>query len=277
MAAKTYHAPAKVNLNLRVLGKREDGFHELETLMYPVQGLVDDLTFEPASSLSLECDEPGVPLDESNLVMKAVHAFERKTGIDCRYRITLQKRIPHGAGLGGGSSDAATALLALNALENAGLSRDQLSDLAAEFGSDTSFFVYESPAWCRGRGVDVEPCEIQLDGAIVLLKPQFSIPTPETFKAWADSRELEGVDYAPQNFSWGEMVNDLERPVFQKYLHLASLKGWMLQQNGVKGAMMSGSGSTMFALVESVEAGEGLLRRALADVDQSLWGGVYPF
>lgn len=268
-------APAKINLTLRVLGKRDDGFHELETLMYPIARLCDDLIFTPAKALSFHCDTPRVPLDETNLVVRAVRAFEQHTGKRCRYRIDLHKRIPHGAGMGGGSSDAASTLLALNALEEAGLTQDEMADLAAQFGSDTSFFIYEQPAWCRGRGVDVTPTDVEITGAIVLLKPSFSIPTPEAFKAWAGSTEISGVPYSAQKFQWGELVNDLERPVFQKYLFLAETKRWLLDQHGVHGAMMSGSGSTMFALVPDVATGENLLATAREKLSSTLWGGVF--
>ena len=138
-----FEAPAKVNLSLRILGKREDGFHELETLMVPVSGLADQLTFEEAEEFSFSCDAPGVPVDEGNLVVKAVRLFEAKRGKECCYRVHLEKKVPHGAGLGGGSSDAATCLRALNELSGAGLSVEELCEMAGELGSDVPFFLFE--------------------------------------------------------------------------------------------------------------------------------------
>lgn len=267
-------APAKINLTLRILGKRADGFHELETLMVAVPDLADTLTFFPAENYALTCSDPTVPVDESNLVTRAVRTFERKTGKACRLQVHLEKRIPHGAGLGGGSSDAASVLLALNHLYDAGLSEDILSEMAAEFGSDTSFFIYQRPCWCRGRGEKVEPVGLDFMSAVALIKPGFSVSTPEVFKAYANARELPDGSCAAQAFSWGELVNDLERPVFQKHLFLAEMKRWMLRQPGVRGAMMSGSGSTMFALVENTSFGAGLLDAARQELDPTLWGHV---
>ncbi len=267
-------APAKINLTLRIKGKRDDGFHELETLMVAVPGLADTLSVSPAKEYSLSCSAEGVPLDESNLVTRAVRAFEKKTGIKCRYSIHLEKRVPHGAGLGGGSSDAASVLLALDHLEGTQLGKEVLSDLAAEFGSDTSFFIYQQPCWCRGRGECVTPTDLDLQGTVVLLKPSFGVSTPEAFKAYAQSVELADIPYGAQIFPWGELVNDLERPVFQKHLFLAEGKRWLLEQAGVHGAMMSGSGSTLFALVEDQTCGLAILENARKELDPHLWGYV---
>jgi len=267
-------APAKINLTLRIKGKREDGFHELETLMVAVPDLADTLTLKSAHQYSLSCSEASVPVDESNLVTRAVRSFEKETGVSCQYHIHLEKRVPHGAGLGGGSSDAASVLLALDHLESTYLGDEKLSELAAEFGSDTSFFIYQQPCWCRGRGELVTPEQMMLKSAVVLLKPSFGVSTPEAFRAYAKSKELPGGAYEPQSFSWGELVNDLERPVFQKHLFLAEGKRWLLEQPGVHGAMMSGSGSTLFALVESEESGQSILQSSRKELDPHLWGHV---
>ncbi len=150
-------APAKLNMTLRVLGRREDGFHELETLMVPVSGLADVLEIEAAEAFSFSCAGADVPADESNLVVKAVRIFERETGRECRYRIGLTKRVPPGAGLGGGSSDAAAVLGALDELEGTGLEKARLGTMAAELGSDVPFFLDGGACWCRGRGESLGP------------------------------------------------------------------------------------------------------------------------
>ncbi|MFK7909944.1 MAG: 4-(cytidine 5'-diphospho)-2-C-methyl-D-erythritol kinase, partial [Akkermansiaceae bacterium] len=248
MPKETRKAPAKLNLTLRVLGKRDDGFHELESLMAPL-GLCDELHFERADEYALTCDESGVPLDESNLVTKAVRLFERETGKACCWEIDLMKNIPHGAGLGGGSSDAATTLLAMNDLENTQMSLGKLASLAAEIGSDIPFFIYQQVCMIGGRGETVKPVEIEgLSGTpLLLLKPDFAVSTPDAYKNCLSAEPLHGVDYSAQRMPWGEIVNDLEQPVFYKHRFLAEMKVWLLDQPEVDAAMMSGSGSTMIA------------------------------
>ena len=268
-------APAKVNLTLKVLGKREDGFHALESLMVPLD-LADTLTFERADDYILVCDAPGVPVDESNLVTKAVRIFQQRTGERCAWKVTLVKKVPHGAGLGGGSSDAATALLALNELEHANLSNEALAEMSAVIGSDIPFFIYQQACLIEGRGEVVTPVEMpELKGVeILLLKPSFGVDTPDAYKRWAGAAPVHGVDYSPQSMPWGEIVNDLEMPVFQKYRFLAEMKIWLLAQPEVSAAMMSGSGSTMMAFLKAGSSdvmSDDLLARAREYLDPTLW------
>lgn len=273
----TWSAPAKVNLNLKVLSKRDDGFHALESLMVPLD-LADTLTFEKADGYILICDSAGVPVDESNLVTKAVRVFQKKTGKPCAWRVTLIKNVPHGAGLGGGSSDAATVLLAMNALEQTELSTEVLAEMSSAIGSDIPFFIYQQACMIRGRGEVVEPVEpvdaSKLTGTkILLLKPSFGVNTPDAYQHWANSVEVPGIDYRAQSMPWGEMVNDLEKPVFQKHRFLAEVKSWLLDQPEVSAAMMSGSGSTMMAFYRGDETqADALLDRARSSLDPSFWG-----
>ena len=262
-----FRSPAKINLDLRILRKREDGFHEMTTLMAPLE-LADTLTFKKADRYQLFCDYPGVPLDDSNLVSKSVRLLEQKTQRRFQYEIHIEKMIPHGAGLAGGSSNAATTLLALNCLEKLGLSQAELSEIAAEIGSDVSFFIYESMAQCSGRGELVEPLDRDIEANVLLIKPSFGVSTPQAYKAWKDSSELKGISYTEQVYSGLKMANDLERPVFQKHRFLAELKMWLLDQPEVEVAMMSGSGSTIFAILNS--SGIELEKRVKA-LDSTLW------
>ena len=265
-------APAKVNLTLRVLGKRDDGFHALDSLMVPLD-LADELIFEKADNYSLVCDAPGVPVDETNLVTKAVRIFQELTGAPCHWTVTLKKSVPHGAGLGGGSSDAATAFLALNELEETGLSLEDLAEMSARIGSDIPFFIYQQPCVIGGKGDVVTPVDIpELKGLeILLLKPNFGVDTPEAYKRWSGAKPVDGVCYAAQSMPWGEIVNDLELPVFEKHRFLAEMKAWLIDQPEVTAAMMSGSGSTMMVFLENAEAAA-LLKRARQDLDPTLWG-----
>ncbi|MBT8037822.1 MAG: 4-(cytidine 5'-diphospho)-2-C-methyl-D-erythritol kinase [Verrucomicrobiae bacterium] len=273
MPQRTWIAPAKVNLTLRVLGKREDGFHELESLMAPLD-LGDSLQFEKSDQYRLHCDTPGVPLDESNLITMAVRAFEKQYGRRCLWNVSLVKNVPHGAGLGGGSSDAASALLALNQLEQAGFTERELASMAAECGSDVPFFIYRGLGMIGGRGERVEPVDVPgLDRCpILLLKPSFGVSTPDAYQHCLTAKPLPRVPYHAQALPWGEIVNDLEKPVFQKHRFLAEIKMWLLAQPETEAAMMSGSGSTMMAFLSDKSQADGLLARARQELDPTLWG-----
>ena len=265
-------APAKVNLSLRILGKRSDGFHELESLMVPVS-VFDTLEIEPTSGgdLVFSCDDPSVPSDEQNLGVKAVRLFCASSGILPQLQIHLAKAIPHGAGLGGGSSDAGTVLLALNELFETRLTPTDLAALGAELGSDIPFFVYQSAAWIRGRGELVESVSDMPVLPLLLIKPPFGVPTPWAYQRWKNSIQIPGVPYEPQEMDWGTLVNDLERPVFEKYLLLADLKAWLLKQPEVEGALMSGSGSTVFAVLREKTLGYALGERLAQEFGSDLW------
>lgn len=270
----TFHSPAKINLWLRILGKREDGFHEVRTRLCRL-ALEDTVEVEhrgAGTSVSLTCSEPGVPVDESNLALKAVRAFEARTGRQSSWRIHLEKQIPAGAGLGGGSGNAATVLRACNELTGDPLTQEQLIEVGAQIGSDVPCFLLDTPAADgAGRGEQVTPVDFPWRLPLLLIKPPFPIPTPWAYKHWADSRERPGVLYAPQLCPWGEMVNDLERPVFEKYLLLPTLKTWLLEQGEVRAALMSGSGSTMFAVTETPAQAAELALRARELVGDTAW------
>ena len=265
-------APAKVNLSLRVRRRREDGFHEIESLMCPVS-IFDtlDITLRDEGGLEFVCDDPTLPTGDDNLVVRAAKLFCASCGLEPRLRIALTKRIPHGAGLGGGSSDAATTLIGLNRLFDTQLEPAALAAMAAELGSDIPFFIYQSAAVIRGRGEQVEPVDFPHALPLLLIKPPFGVPTPWAYQQWRDSQEIPGVSYEAQSFPWGELVNDLERPVFAKYIFLADLKTWLLQQPEVTGALMSGSGSTVFALLRGKEDVAPLGDRIAAEFGTNLW------
>src|SRR4030095_12083542 len=163
--------------------------------------------------------------------------------------IALKKNIPHGAGLGGGSSDAASTLLALNELFETNLPRGALAKMAETIGSDVPFFIFESAAVCNGRGELVSPARLRDPLPLLLLKPQFGIPTQWAYSRWRDSRGIPAVSYGNQQFNQQTFLNDLERPVFEKFVFLAQLKVWLLKQPEVGAALMSGSGSTIFAVL----------------------------
>lgn len=278
------YAPAKINLSLEIKSRRADGFHDIETLMVPIS-LADRLTIGRKGTdnrIRFACNDPTLPSGEENLVVRAANLFQQTTKISAGIEIALEKKIPHGAGLGGGSSDAAATLIGLNTLFDTRLSEGSLTELAAEIGSDVPFFVIGSAAICRGRGEIVEVAKMPARFTVLLVKPSFGVPTPWAYARWRNSRELPGLDYATQAFAGSRFVNDLERPVFEKFLFLGYLKTWLRRQPEVSVALLSGSGSTVFAILrEGVEA-ERLAARVREEIDPKIWthvcttdGGVF--
>jgi 4-diphosphocytidyl-2-C-methyl-D-erythritol kinase len=264
-------APAKINLSLKILGRRDDGFHELDTLIAPIS-LYDEIRIEkahPGKDIEFRCDDPSVPQGDDNLAVRAAKAFFEATRIEPAISIELNKRIPHGAGLGGGSSDAASVLLALNELFDAKLSVKALAEMAKPIGSDVPFFVFQSAAVCKGHGELVTPVKLKKRLSILLLKPAFALSTAWAYSRWQNSREIPGIRYEAQKFADQTFVNDLERPVFEKFVFLAQLKMWLLSQSEVDAALMSGSGSTMFAVMQA--DADSVANRAKAALDPELW------
>lgn len=266
-------APAKINLSLRVLSRRSDGFHEIETLITPIS-LCDEIKIDRRrgkQEIAFRCDDPSVPKGEENIVVRAANAFFEETKITCGVSIALKKKIPHGAGLGGGSSDAASTLLALNEMFETKLPREALAKMAGMLGSDVPFFIFQSAAVCKGRGEFVSPTRLREQLSVLLLKPEFGVPTQWAYFRWRDSREIPGISYGVQQFNEQSFVNDLERPVFEKFVFLAQLKKWLLKQPEVDAALMSGSGSTVFGVVRRDSDVDLLARRAKTDLDPELW------
>lgn len=267
-----YTAPAKINLSLKVLGKREDGFHKVDIIMARLD-LEDELDFHNSRTTTLLCDTPGVPTDESNLVFRAVREFEKVYGRKAKQRITLTKRIPHGAGLGGGSADAGVTLRALNDIIGTNYDMEELAAMAANLGSDVPFFLNPVLSRCTGRGEIVKPLPAfaAWSSPVVLLKPQFGVATPTAYKRFAGSRRLQGIPYGVQEVDGLRLVNDLEKPVFEKFPVLGLMKRWLLGREGVRAALMSGSGSTMFALTETPEQARAVAEAALVELDPTLF------
>lgn len=266
-------APAKTNLHLRVLGKRDDGFHEIDTRMVRLS-LADELTLRWTRDdrVDLTCSDENLPTGEENLVVKAVRAMEGHCGKRFSLAIDLKKNIPSGAGLGGGSSDAAAVLRAINEMAELEIGEGELAQIAAGIGSDVPFFVYNQSCDCRGRGEIVQPLEECLDRLpVVLIKPGFEISAAWSYQNFEGSKEIPEFTYLPQICLWGEMVNDLERPVFEKFPILGGMKSWLLGQKDVQAALMSGSGSTMLAVLRTGESGDSLEQRIIERYGKSTW------
>lgn len=263
-------AHAKVNFFLRVLRRREDGFHEIETLVAPIS-LYDSLEFSAAEEFSFSCSDSTLPTGEENLVVRAANLFFDETKIPAAVSIALTKKIPHAAGLGGGSSDAAATLRGLDKFFETKLTNEKLLALAARLGSDVPFFIEDQPAICRGRGEVIEPARLAQEFRLLLLKASFGVATPWSYSRWKEAREMPGVDYSPQSFAGLTLVNGLERPVFEKFIFLAFMKNWLRAQPEVAVGLMAGSGSTMFAILREPATADSLVARAGSELDQKLW------
>jgi 4-diphosphocytidyl-2-C-methyl-D-erythritol kinase len=266
-------APAKINLSLKILSRRSDGFHEIETLITPIT-LCDELEVSKSDSskeIEFHCDDPSVPGGDDNLIVRVARSFFAATKLEPAVSIELKKKIPHGAGLGGGSSDAASTLLALNELFETKLPREALAKIAEPIGSDVPFFIFQSAALCKGRGELVTPANLKDKLPILLLKPAFLVSTAWAYSRWQDSREIPGVRYADQEFAGQIFVNDLERPVFERFVFLAQLKMWLLEQAEAGAALMSGSGSTVFAVLRENADADRIAKRAQGELDPELW------
>lgn len=268
-------APAKTNLWLRVCGQREDGYHEIETRMVLLD-LQDRMRFQwrDDDHVVLRCSDSTLPVGEDNLAVRAVRALERHTDKVFSISIDLEKKIPSGAGLGGGSSDAAAVLRAINVMGSLFLPEDELAEVGSQIGSDVPFFVYNRTSDCTGRGEIVTPMpegEAPPPLPIFLIKPAFEISAGWAYRHYAVSSEHKGFHYTAQSCPWGELINDLERPVFEKYTVLGEMKSWLLAQPEVSAALLSGSGSTMLAILNPGFDTASLVARTLERYGENCW------
>jgi 4-diphosphocytidyl-2-C-methyl-D-erythritol kinase len=248
---------AKINLHLRVGPLASDGFHPLLSWMCTV-GLYDmiEMCLADKPGINLKCDRAEVPLDETNLIVRAGRALRPDLGAD----VTLQKRIPIGGGLGGGSSNAATALQGLNKLWNLNHSRHHLARIAAQLGSDVSFFLHGPSSVCTGRGEHVMPIDPPAAKFAVLMFPKLSMSTPAVYRRF-DEMKLglaDAIERQPDWKTWAHLPaeelltvlkNDLEAPAFSVCPELGELRRRIEKQIG-RIVRMSGSGSTLFTLMD---------------------------
>ena len=255
----TIRAHAKINLDLRVLGTRPDGFHELRTVFQAI-ALHDTITcVSRPGPFAIECDVPGVPLDRSNLIWKAAEALWRscrRAGAVRDVLVRLEKVIPLQAGLGGGSGDAAAALLALARVWRVPVTPAQLTDVAATLGADVPFFLSGGTALGLGRGDEIYPLADLPRHWIVLLLPGFGVSSGEAFR-WYDEERTSGVavprepQYVPGPWPSraAQMINDLEVAIARHHPEIDQMKA-TLRRAGALAAAMSGSGSAVFGLFQ---------------------------
>lgn len=246
---------AKINLGLLIKGKRPDGYHLLETLFLPVPDLRDELTISASAEEGCDLEIEGIKLDgtpKDNLCYKAYLLLKEAVPEMSGVRLRLKKNIPAGAGLGGGSSDAAATLNGINQLLELGFSPDELAQMGEKLGADVPFFIYNKPLIARGIGTDFESYKLAHDFTIKLITPPIHSSTIAVYKAldasmFDPSRELKNLLASPTEQWKDSLPNDLEIPVFGIYPELAQIKQ-SLYDEGAFYAAMSGSGSAVFGL-----------------------------
>lgn len=259
------YAPAKINLRLEIIGRRPDGYHLLQSIMVPLS-LRDELTFEPAErDVRLTCSDPTLPTDDGNLVVRAAKAVLAEAGSAAGVRIHLDKNIPSAAGLGGGSSDAATTLLAVRELFSLPVSDARLHALATDLGADVPFFLYRSACLVEGIGEKVSIYKVASGLAVALIKPPEGLSTPRVYQAlnWPLTHQVK-AHKLPASLGDAHTVcawlrNDLEAPAEALLPRIADGKK-LLREQGAIGVRMSGSGPTIFGIFnrreEAVQARE---------------------
>jgi 4-diphosphocytidyl-2-C-methyl-D-erythritol kinase len=283
-------SPCKVNLLLNILGKRPDGYHDLETVMHPV-ALCDTLHLARVGhGLQLTCNLPSLPTDSRNLVFRAADLFLAAARIEQGVQLHLEKRIPLAAGLGGGSGNAAIALLGLNELFGSPLPPESLASLAARCGSDVPFFLQSCPALATGRGDQIQPLApfpALQGGAFLLIHPGFGIATSWAYQQLArfpfalrghagrartliSSLQSSDLPSAATHF-----YNSLEAPALEKFPLLALFQEF-LRTNGAPATLMSGSGSTTFAILPHPGAAETLAEKFKGRFGSANWIAIVP-
>jgi len=265
---------AKINLDLRVLGRRDDGYHELRTIFQAIDWW-DEIRLEPASRF--EFSAPGTPEDETNLVVQAVRAYEQLAGITANVHIRVTKNIPVGRGLGGGSADAAVTFIGLQRMYKRSLRFDEIPQVLSRLGSDVPFFTLGGRAAGIGRGNEVHKLDDSADYWLLLVDPGVMIGTAEAY-SWLTvpdkTNRIEGFCAANGSACETDVwTNDFEGPVFQRYPELAGIKDELLQLGAYRAAL-SGSGSAVFGqfqmVSEAVRAGSALGGRFRVKVTKPL-------
>ena len=264
-----FKTPAKINLGLHIHKKREDGFHELETILQMVTWF-DELQLEgTCEKVELFCDTPEIPNDETNLVVKAARLLQKHFPGRCAgVNITLKKSIPSGAGLGGGSGNAAGVLLALNHLWDLKISRENLIALSGELGSDVPFFLISPCAIGTGKGEILEPIKNPINLYVLMIYPNLPLSTPWVYgnlklKLTKHKNNISILTNFLMRSDFAQLgaglYNDLEPIVFKRYPEILEIKNELLR-SGAGGALLSGSGSTVFGIFDNPD----LAKKALA-------------
>ena len=266
-------AYAKINLCLDVVCRREDGYHELEMIMAPVN-LYDTLNFEFSDELRLQSNVPYLPLDRRNTIVKAIELLREEYGFKENFEITLQKHIPTQAGMAGGSTDGAAAIRALNKMLRLGMDNDKMVEIAKKVGADVPFCLRSRPAFVTGIGENLEHFRVHTPFYLLLVKPYKGVSTKVAFETLdfssAQHPDCRKMRQALMNNDYDGVIqslgNTLEQSAFKLVPQIAAIKKDLLAM-GFDGALMSGSGSTVFALTrdpELLEKGAAAMRKKAA-------------
>ncbi|HET7152476.1 MAG TPA: 4-(cytidine 5'-diphospho)-2-C-methyl-D-erythritol kinase [Candidatus Kapabacteria bacterium] len=254
---KVHFAPAKINLGLEIIRKREDGYHLINSVFLPIP-LYDELSFAPADTVCIDCGS-SVPADESNLCIRAALALKKELAVEQGIRVTLKKNIPIGAGLGGGSSDAATTLLALNEMWGINAPLERLYSIAEKIGADVPFFLSESAAIVGGIGEQIQPVDFSLRYPLLLVCPDLHISTAWAYSQVVCTPEKQETKYQnilgpdiPVTAFGQHFRNDFEQFIFPSYEELPSIKEQLLAA-GAAFASLTGSGSGLYGIFDSPE------------------------
>lgn len=264
----TLPAYAKINWFLNVLGKRDDGFHELCTAFQTVS-LHDDLTFTASDELILTCDDASIPTGENNLIIRAANELKERFFVKEGAKIHLQKRIPSPGGLGGGSSDAAIALIGLSKLWNLEITTEELCEISAKLGSDVPFFFCGGTATATGRGTEITPIEDIEEKFLLIITPNIAVSTADAFGKLNSPRLTNPSSKSIFKFCRDEAqklirkqtnpTNDFEKTIFEIYPEIRRVKEKLLEM-GAKSALMSGSGASVFGIFEKEETRQATIK-----------------
>ncbi len=261
MLRKTFTAPAKINLCLHVLGRRENGYHELAMAMQRVD-LYDDIQIELGGEPGIRVVCPGLDLadGEENIVSQAARILLAEAQVETGVHIEIKKRIPIAAGLGGGSSDAATVLLGLTELLKINITNDRLRVLGGQLGADVPFFIFKQPAWATGIGTDLVALPSLPEVAYLLINPRIAVSTSGVYQSLqltkgGELASLPRFSVVTRDDLCAALHNDLESVTLQRFPLIAEIKQLLLNQ-GALGSLMSGSGATVFGVFTDFAAAQ---------------------
>ncbi len=266
MERLTLNAPAKINLGLNIISKRADGFHNLETFFYPIYDLHDKLIFEKSNHFIFDSNNAELLRDPNNLILKAHTLIEQHVNKTLPIKITLNKNIPIGAGLGGGSSDAAATLLGLNEMFELNIPLKKLNEIALLLGSDVPFFIKAKPAIGFARGEMLEQSNLYIEYPILIVNPGIHISTKEAFSQITPAQsefnynyflEKDKIDY---KYLSSNLTNDFEKYVFNKYEEINNIKNVMKECEALF-TLMSGTGSTVYGIFDNIVQAQGVIER----------------
>ena len=252
MDTLTLNSPAKINFGLNIISKRPDGYHNIETIFYPIK-LQDKIIIKRSNSFTFNCNIKTLSTDKDNLVVKAKNLLEAYTGKEINVDINLNKNIPVGAGLGGGSSNAASILMGINTFFNLNIPFPNLFNMAVKIGSDVPFFLDPKPEFAQGKGDILKVIDFKIKYPVLIVNPGIHVSTPWAYSRVIPEKPVKNlysiIENGVENFLdiKGIVKNDFEQVVFEKFPEIKEIKSNLYQMKA-EFALMTGSGSTLFGI-----------------------------